>query len=254
MGTYTINKISENFYSIEQDFVRSFLIEGDKEALLIDTGIGGGNLKKYVEEITKLPITVVFTHADSDHIGDAVEFERRFMHPCEFDYYRSKSANAVKMEPIWEGDIIDLGSYCFEVLLIPGHTPGSIALLEKNKRFLIGGDSISKGNIFMFGNGRNFYAYLASMEKLQRRLEEFDIIYASHNILSVKADTINLLYEAAEKLIANKIEGKIAERFDGKVKSYETDGVGFYALWLYVKIELTSIFRSSIRKVARFFL
>lgn len=230
MQNYTTNKIRQGFYSIEQGFVRSFLIEGDKEALLIDMGVGDGNLKEYVEQITKLPVTVIFTHADGDHVGAAGQFERRFMHPCEFDYYKSKNEKTVPMEPIWEGDVIDLGSYCFEVILIPGHTPGSIALLEKEKRFLIGGDSIQIGAIFMFGNGRDFHAYRASMRKLQGRLEEFDTVYASHNALSMEANTVNLLYTAAGKVMENKVYGKPEERFNGKVKCYETDGVSFYAI------------------------
>lgn len=230
MENYMANKIRQGFYSIDQGFVRSFLIEGDREALLIDTGVGDGNLKEYVEKITKLPVTVIFTHADGDHVGGAGQFERRFMHPCEFDYYKSKNENTVQMEPIWEGDIIHLGSYCFEVILIPGHTPGSIALLEKEKRFLIGGDSIQIGVIFMFGNGRDFDAYRASMRKLQGRLEEFDTVYAFHNALSMEANTVNLLYTAAGKVMENKVYGKPEERFDGKVKFYETDGVSFYAI------------------------
>jgi hydroxyacylglutathione hydrolase len=153
MPGYMTSEIAKGFYSIEQGFVRSFLFEGDQEALLIDTGTGDGDLKKYVEEITKLPVTVVFTHADGDHTGGAEHFERRFMHPCEFDYYRTKNERAISMEPVWEGDVLNLGSYRFEVILMPGHTPGSIALLEKEKRFLIGGDSIQLGSIFMFGNG-----------------------------------------------------------------------------------------------------
>ncbi|MBV7272608.1 MBL fold metallo-hydrolase [Clostridium sp. PL3] len=229
MSNYTTNKIREGFYSIELGFVRSFLIEGDKEALLIDTGIGDINLKKYVEEITKLPVTVIFTHADGDHVGAAGQFERRFMHPCEFDYYKSKNEKTVPMESVWEGDIIDLGSYRFEVILLPGHTPGSIALLEKEKRFLIGGDSIQIGSIFMFGNGRNFHSYRASMKKLQSRLKEFDTVYASHNVLSVEANTVNLLYVAAGKVMENKVSGRPEERFDGNIKCYETDGVSFYA-------------------------
>lgn len=230
MQDYTKNKIREGFYSIEQGFVRSFLIEGDKEALLIDTGVGGANLKKYVEEITNLPITVIFTHADGDHVGNAGQFERRFMHPCEFDYYKCKNEKIVSMEAVWEGDIIDLGKYSFEVILIPGHTPGSIALLEKEKRFLIGGDSIQSGSIFMFGNGRNFDAYLSSMKKLQGRLKEFDTVYASHNVLSMEANTVNLLCLAASKVMQNKVYGKPEERFEGDIKCYETDGVSFYAV------------------------
>lgn len=229
MESYKINKIREDFYSIEQGFVRSFLIIGDKEALLIDTG-AGGNLKEFVEDITKLPITVIFTHADNDHTGSAEQFERRLMHPSEFDYYKSHAEKSALMEQIWEGDIIELGTYRFEIILIPGHTPGSIALLEKEKRFLIGGDSIQIGSIFMFGNGRNFHAYRASLKKLEGRINEFDIVYASHNVLSMDANTIKTLYEAAGKVMDNKVYGRPEERFDGKVKCYETDGVSFYAV------------------------
>lgn len=230
MQNFTINKIREGFYSIEQGFVRCFLIEGDKKALLIDTGLGEANLKIYVEEITILPVIVIFTHADGDHVGNAGQFERRFMHPCEFDYYKSNNEKIVSMMSVWEGDIIDLGRYSFEVILIPGHTPGSIALLEKEKRFLIGGDSIQLGSIFMFGNGRNFDAYRSSMKKLQGRLKEFDTVYASHNVLSIEANTVNLLYVAASKIMGNKVNGKPEESFEGDIKCYETDGVSFYAV------------------------
>lgn len=43
--------------------------------------------------------------------------------------------------------------YHFEVVLIPGHTPGSIALWEKEKRFLISGDSVTNATTFLFGRG-----------------------------------------------------------------------------------------------------
>lgn len=190
----------------------------------------GGNLKEYVEGITRLPITVIFTHADNDHTGSAEQFERCLMHPCEFDYYKSKKDKTLLMEPIWEGDIINLGSYSFEIILMPGHTPGSIALLEKEKKFLIGGDSIQIGSIFMFGNGRNFNAYRASMKKMQGRLSEFDTVYASHNELSMDANIINVLYEAAGKVMDNKIIGESVEVFDKKVKRYTMDDVSFYAI------------------------
>ncbi|WMJ89077.1 MBL fold metallo-hydrolase [Anaerocolumna sp. MB42-C2] len=232
MINYNTIKIAQGFYSIEQDFVRSFLIEGDREALLIDTGVGDGNLKEYIEQITKLPVTVIFTHADGDHVGGAGQFERRFMHPGEFDYYKNKHENrvTVSMEPIWEGDIINLGSYCFEIILLPGHTPGSIALLEREKHFLIGGDSIQTGKIYMFGNGRNFEAFRASMKKLQGMLREFDTVYASHDALLVPADTVNQLYAGAGKVMENKVTGKPGElSFDSNIKCYETDGIAFYA-------------------------
>ncbi|MGB8453866.1 MAG: MBL fold metallo-hydrolase [Anaerocolumna sp.] len=67
MLNYFKTEITKGFYCIEQHFVRCFLVVGVKEALLIDTGVGG-NLREYIAAITKLPITVIMTHADQDHV------------------------------------------------------------------------------------------------------------------------------------------------------------------------------------------
>lgn len=226
MPPYKLIEIDKNFYSIEQDFVRCFLIVGERKVLLIDTGIGG-ELRAFVEQITSLPVEVLITHADGDHTGAAGQFDRRFMHPGEYDYYRFNNKARYAMEPVWEGDILDLGNYRFEIILIPGHTPGSIALLEREKRFLIGGDTLQTGKIFMFGRGRNFYAYMESIKKLQARKNEFDNIYASHDKLMVDADIIGRLYCAAGRIIRQEITGRQEEGFAEGIKCYETDGVRF---------------------------
>lgn len=230
MPTYTTKQIMKNFYSIElHDMVRCFLFLGAREALLVDTCTGEGDLKAVVEGITKLPVTVVFTHADRDHIGAAKHFERRLMHPSDFDYYASKNAEPVTMEPLWEGDILDIGTFRFEVILLPGHTPGSIALLEEEKRFLVGGDSLQTGgSIFMFGEGRNFEAYRASMEKLQEMMDAFDVVYSSHYDLAVKPEAINQLHRAAGKMIRHELIGTQVERYGVTFIRYESDGVSFF--------------------------
>ncbi len=52
--------------------------------------------------------------------------------------------------------MIDLGAMKFEALLIPGHTPGSIALLDRENRLLIGGDSVQRGTVLMVGPNAAF--------------------------------------------------------------------------------------------------
>lgn len=223
-------EIEPGFYCIEQDFVRSFLFVGKEEIVMIDLGMGGNHLLEQVRKRWDYPIRVIFTHADMDHVGDALDFEQRYMHPSEFDYYYSKAQQPAPMQPIWEGELIDIGDYHFEVLLIPGHTPGSICLLDRKRKIMIGGDTIQVGPIFMFGPGRNFYALKSSMNKLQTMLEDIEWIYGCHNDLKVSSNTINLLAEAADNMIAGLVIGEPEARFEGKVMRYSTQGVSFFSL------------------------
>lgn len=228
MKKFEFNKINDGFYSIEQEGVRSFMFVGDY-ILLVDSGRGGDNLLDQVREFSDLPIKIIYTHADGDHTGDAKDFDNRFMHPCEFDYYYSKNDDPVLMRPIWESESIEVGDYKFEVILIPGHTPGSIALLDREHRIMIGGDSLQPGPIYMFGPGRNFSAFRASMIKMQALLKYVDWIYSSHHQLKVEATIVNQLLDGAEKMIAGLLVGEPQERFDGEVKLYQADGVSFFA-------------------------
>ncbi|MDK2866097.1 MAG: hydroxyacylglutathione hydrolase [Clostridiales bacterium] len=230
MDQYRFNEIKPNFYSIEMGMVRSFLFVGETEMLLIDLGIGGSALKEQVKKIADLPMKVLFTHADRDHVGDAADFETRYMYPGEIDYYENSAENPVDMEAVWEGDVIEIGDYRLEVIHLPGHTPGSIALLESGKRFLIGGDTVQKGPIFMFGKGRNFNALIASMKKLKRYTDNIDVIYACHFDLENPVSTIDAVQKGAEMMLAGQLKGVPEARFDHKVSRYDAAGVSFFAL------------------------
>ena len=127
-------EMEPGFFRIENGGVRCFFIEGDDRAMLVDTGFGNGDLRSLVQSLTKLPIFVVNTHADGDHTGCNHQFQEIWMHPAEFDYYAQKGNTCDNLHPLWEGDTLSLGKWNFEVLLIPGHTPGSIALLIVNTK------------------------------------------------------------------------------------------------------------------------
>ena len=200
---YEVIKINENTFRIEESGVRAFLFIGVEKALLIDTGFGTGDIKKFVGSLTNLPLMLVNTHADRDHIGCNKLFEKAYMHPAEYDRYE----NLTETSPLWEGDIIDLGNRNFEIILIPGHTPGSIALLDRENRILIGGDSVQTGTIYMFGAGRNINGYIDSMSKLSKIQNEFDIVYPSHGDIPVKSDIIPELIKGAKGVLSGEIAG-----------------------------------------------
>ena len=76
-------------------------------------------------------------------------------------------------------DVIDLGDRQFEVMLFPGHSPGSICLWEEATGTLYTGDLIYDGPLVYEGPGMDLDVYAASL----RRLKAMPIrtIHAGHD-------------------------------------------------------------------------
>lgn len=199
--TYETVQLDRDFWAIEQQGVRCFLLNGRDYALLVDTGFGG-DLRSVCAGLTDKPIRLIHTHSDRDHVGASAQFDDRYMHPAEFSTCQLKNGSPAGCAPVWEGEVFDLGSYRLEVVLIPGHTPGSIALLERNKRFLIGGDSVQNNPIYMFGPGRDLAAFAASMEKLLALQDAFDTVYPSHGGRTAPVSVIGELLTLTREICA----------------------------------------------------
>ena len=78
----------------EFDCASMYLLVGSEKAMLIDTGMGVGDLRGAVEMITDKPLIVVLTHGHIDHTGNAKQFEEIWMHPA--DRYFEIPANVDK--------------------------------------------------------------------------------------------------------------------------------------------------------------
>jgi glyoxylase-like metal-dependent hydrolase (beta-lactamase superfamily II) len=78
-----------------------------------------------------------------------------------------------------EGDVIDLGDRVFEVLHLPGHSPGSIGLWETRTGTLFSGDAIYDGPLLDELPGSDVADYVRTM----RRLEQLParVIHAGHD-------------------------------------------------------------------------
>jgi len=221
-----IIQINDNTWRIEDNKVRFFLLAGTEKALLIDSGMNTPNAKQIAESITKLPIMLLNTHADPDHISGNGSFDYFYMHPDEEDVYRSHGGLGTIL-PVKDNDIIDLGNRPLKIFFIPGHTPGSIAVLDINNRVLISGDSIQDGNIFMFKKHRNMPLYVESLKKLSMYTDEFDTIYPSHGSFPVYPGLIASLIEGAEQIIGGTAKGKVVDMFGTPVMLYKFPYAGF---------------------------
>lgn len=228
---YQVKKIGEGIWAIEEGAVRMFLIEGEKAALLLDTGFGQGNLKELISGLTQRPLILALSHSDRDHIGGCAQFEGEvFLHPAEYErFLQNMPQNRLCLRPLWEGDTIDLGGRELTVLHTPGHTPGSIMLLEQETGVLFSGDSIAEGPIYMFGPGRNLEALCVSMERLAKRESEFRTVLPCHSKLPLDASYIREIQKGTRAIWNGEIEGQPPQESHIPCKEYTYGRVKFYA-------------------------
>ena len=214
-----MKELFANTWAETDQGVRIFLLAGREKALLIDTGMTGLDLHAITSLHTDLPLQLLNTHADRDHIAGNAQFQEFYMHPSEAAFYRNVQHGSGRLLPVFDGDLIDLGGRTLEIIHLPGHTPGSITVLDWENRCLIGGDPIQEdGNIYMFGDHRNMDAYIAGLERLLAR-GDFDFIYPSHAKEKVSRDVIPELIDGAKDILAGKIPGKEIEVHGKKVTS-----------------------------------
>ena len=172
-------------------------VRGRDRDLLLDTGMGIRALAPTIARITDRPVLAVASHGHVDHIGGHHEFAERAIHAAEAetlaapdrhntiaDVYLTDdmfvtappedftaTTHCVRTAPATRllagGDVIDLGDRAFEVLHLPGHSPGSIALWEKASGILFSGDAVYDGPLIDDFHHSRPADYIASMERLR---------------------------------------------------------------------------------------
>lgn len=222
-------KIDSNTWRFEDDFVRFFLLEGEEKAILIDSGVNCPNALSIAQAYTGKPIMLLNTHGDGDHTSGTGSFSEIYMHPLDYTGCEvcTRYPDTVLVE-IKDGDVIELGNRPLEILHIPGHTKGSVAILDVSKRVLYAGDSVQKGIIYMFGEKRDPALFESALDKIIGRKGDFDQIYASHDDFALPKDYVEKVKQAWQKVYKGEVEHEMFNLFGNQVKYFQTETCGFY--------------------------
>lgn len=214
---YNIKQINEDTYVIEEEGVRFFLLLGNNQALMIDSGMKVHHALDIAKTLTTLPVQLLNTHADMDHCGSNHQFSEVYLHLAECaNYFKGKSAN-IDILPLENGMILDLGNRPLEIIALPGHTPGSIGVLDQKYGYFYSGDPIQDGAIFMFGPFRNMQAYHLSLKQLEKRLSDIKAIFPSHGTCPLPTTIVPQLITASKNILEGNYEGEVIQMFGNEV-------------------------------------
>jgi hydroxyacylglutathione hydrolase len=176
-----ISVLKDHVWVIEtSDNTTMYLVEGSKKALLIDTGTKCDSLDKVIRHITLKPLDVVITHGHYDHAGNIRYFDAFSMHPAD-SVLLDKSYKG-KINFVREGYIFDLGDRKIEVSEMPGHTPGSIILIDWQAKYCFTGDAFGSGLVWLqLRPYATMQTYINSCSKMETLMNKGIVeIYPGH--------------------------------------------------------------------------
>jgi len=158
IGVFVFNPVQENTYIIWDETNECAIIDAgcfnQKEFEKLDSFIKSKNLK---------PVKLINTHGHFDHIFGVEQCRKAYNLKWESHYgdnfcvegAREKAAMfGIPIQPVslaevelHDGDEINFGNSTLKVLLVPGHSPGSVCFYEEKSKILITGDVLFNGSI-----------------------------------------------------------------------------------------------------------
>ena len=200
--------------------VHMTLLVGSRQALLFDAGYGAFDVQAFVRTLTPLPLTLVLSHGHHDHALGALWFDSCFMAqedlPVLTEYTGPRERERVILRAKLQGQAarafreakipqpqplpqapFDLGGLTVSAIPVPGHTPGSIALLVQERKLLLLGDSWNPQTWVFFKEALPVETYIASFQNLME--QPFDLALAPHKQEAVPKEYLLQYAQGLEK-------------------------------------------------------
>lgn len=169
-----LEKIADDLYFVkyvhrEGSFVGITVVLGRHKIGLVDTGFEAtvvNNLFPFIKELGCTPEEidlVVNTHSDPDHVQGNKIIKEKTKAKVAIHNLDAKNVELADTK-LNNGDIVELGDRKFEVVHVPGHTPGNICLYQKENRLLITGDTLCGDRVDLIRMKKDIY--VNSIKKL----------------------------------------------------------------------------------------
>jgi len=142
-------------------------------AAIVDPGGDVARIREAIAQLAVTPEKILLTHGHLDHAGGAAELAEALGVPIEGPDQRddfllenlqaqgarfgvSDMRNVTPTRWLIEGETVSIGDLTFNVLHVPGHTPGHLVFVNAPTRFALVGDTLFQGSVgrtdFPYGN------------------------------------------------------------------------------------------------------
>lgn len=235
-GLYSI---MEKHLPDAENCVMMYLVVGTEKAALVDCGFGvTDTLRSFVESLTDKPIMCIIAHGHPDHAGAAALFDKIYMNerdepllPVSLSYERRMDdvfghgeydaelkaycekhivmTEKLTYTKIEDGDVFDLGGKQLEVVAMPGHTQGSVALFNKAENYALVSDCFSKRTalVKMPKEKRvGITAYRDGLDRFMNLIDADTKLYWGHGEETVAHEVPADMLRACNEVLAGKVE------------------------------------------------
>ncbi len=131
---------------------------------VVDPGGDLDRIEAAIAEVGMKPEKILLTHGHIDHAGGAAEMRERLggvpiegphaaERPLLDNLDKQGEAYGIEARAVtpdrWlaDGDTVSVAGHTFEVMHCPGHSPGSVVLVNRPQRFALMGDVLFQGSI-----------------------------------------------------------------------------------------------------------
>lgn len=152
-------------------------VVGVGRTCVIDPAVDDPAYLDAVAAVSGDPDSILVTHRHPDHIGGVAALARRL--GCPVRAFSADPIDGVEVEPLFDGDRLEVGGITLEVLHTPGHAPDHLCFYLREGASLFAGDNIlGEGTAVIAPPEGNMSDYLASLRRLREL--HIDRIYPGH--------------------------------------------------------------------------
>lgn len=219
---FKATEIAPGTWQVLSDGDYTYVLEGDDEAIVIDTGYGCGNIREFCQSLVpdKPVYRALITHSHFDHTANDYLFDvcymshETYIHRCDVfggDLAKIDWPDDYPVVIIEEGDVINLSGRPLEVIGVRDHALSSLQFLDRKNRILFSGDEY---NGFFYNSTYSVEYSYSQTSKLMKYKDAFDTMCAGNGIFDVS--------------FLEKCHAGLKYVLDG----HENEGVEFYKPYL----------------------